>query len=101
MTFSPSRAPTSRTRSDGRSEEHTSELQSRSDIVCRLLLEKKKTNPSPRVTRAPSANSRSQIRLRPKSCTDSNRKQFFSPHTTYTSFAEDMIPATVIRYSLV
>src|SRR5216683_6350931 len=27
-----------------RSEEHTSELQSRSDIVCRLLLEKKKTN---------------------------------------------------------
>src|SRR5206468_12373731 len=25
---------------DGRSEEHTSELQSRSDIVCRLLLEK-------------------------------------------------------------
>src|SRR5699024_9892670 len=27
----------------GRSEEHTSELQSRFDIVCRLLLEKKKT----------------------------------------------------------
>src|SRR2546428_7566667 len=27
-----------------RSEEHTSELQSRSDIVCRLLLEKKKTH---------------------------------------------------------
>src|SRR5260221_2309778 len=27
---------------DGRSEEHTSELQSHSDIVCRLLLEKKK-----------------------------------------------------------
>src|SRR2546428_8134203 len=31
--------------SDGdRSEEHTSELQSRSDLVCRLLLEKKKKN---------------------------------------------------------
>src|SRR2546421_8115304 len=29
-------------RSHGRSEEHTSELQSRSDLVCRLLLEKKK-----------------------------------------------------------
>src|SRR5206468_12988234 len=29
-------------RHDLRSEEHTSELQSRSDIVCRLLLEKKK-----------------------------------------------------------
>src|SRR5260221_2220058 len=27
-----------------RSEEHTSELQSHSDIVCRLLLEKKNTN---------------------------------------------------------
>src|SRR2546428_6347423 len=29
-----------------RSEEHTSELQSRSDLVCRLLLEKKKNNHS-------------------------------------------------------
>src|SRR5699024_12782746 len=29
--------------SSGRSEEHTSELQSRFDIVCRLLLEKKNT----------------------------------------------------------
>src|SRR2546428_10261744 len=28
---------------EGRSEEHTSELQSRSDLVCRLLLEKKKS----------------------------------------------------------
>src|SRR2546421_8423269 len=28
---------------DSRSEEHTSELQSRSDLVCRLLLEKKNT----------------------------------------------------------
>src|SRR5437588_7425082 len=30
-------------RAEGRSEEHTSELQSHSDLVCRLLLEKKKT----------------------------------------------------------
>src|SRR2546427_9216014 len=29
-----------------RSEEHTSELQSQSNLVCRLLLEKKKTNSS-------------------------------------------------------
>src|SRR3712207_8196310 len=29
---------------DARSEEHTSELQSRQYLVCRLLLEKKKTN---------------------------------------------------------
>src|SRR3989440_4021251 len=34
----------SRSRSAHRSEEHTSELQSRSDLVCRLLLEKKKKN---------------------------------------------------------
>src|SRR2546421_5963854 len=31
---------------DPRSEEHTSELQSRSDLVCRLLLEKKKNKHS-------------------------------------------------------
>src|SRR6266496_6083336 len=36
---SPPRQP-----SRGRSEEHTSELQSRRDLVCRLLLEKKKKN---------------------------------------------------------
>src|SRR2546421_9639910 len=35
---------------DGRSEEHTSELQSRSDLVCRLLLEKKKKNKQHRQT---------------------------------------------------
>src|SRR2546429_6190671 len=32
-----------------RSEEHTSELQSRLHLVCRLLLEKKKQNPLPRI----------------------------------------------------
>src|SRR5215211_8413304 len=31
----------------GRSEEHTSELQSHSDLVCRLLLEKKKKKKTP------------------------------------------------------
>src|SRR2546428_9892416 len=34
--------PTERRSCNSRSEEHTSELQSRSDLVCRLLLEKKK-----------------------------------------------------------
>src|SRR3712207_7432339 len=33
-------------RAHHRSEEHTSELQSRQYLVCRLLLEKKKTRPS-------------------------------------------------------
>src|SRR3712207_6850269 len=32
---------------EGRSEEHTSELQSRQYLECRLLLEKKKTRPRP------------------------------------------------------
>src|SRR5215469_9902998 len=35
------------TASWGRSEEHTSELQSRRDLVCRLLLEKKKKKTKP------------------------------------------------------
>src|SRR3989475_8304845 len=35
----------------GRSEEHTSELQSQSNLVCRLLLEKKKKEDSQQVTR--------------------------------------------------
>src|SRR5258707_7851118 len=37
--------------SRSRSEEHTSELQSRQYLVCRLLLEKKKENPRPRLAR--------------------------------------------------
>src|SRR5260221_8870466 len=35
----------------GRSEEHTSELQSHSDLVCRLLLEKKKMTNTTRLGR--------------------------------------------------
>src|SRR2546430_7562058 len=41
--------------SASRSEEHTSELQSQSNLVCRLLLEKKKTTPDARaIHRLPS-----------------------------------------------
>src|SRR3712207_7205743 len=40
----PHRIAAPRVRSAGRSEEHTSELQSRQYLVCRLLLEKKKKN---------------------------------------------------------
>src|SRR5438034_10277148 len=39
------RTPAWRRRGISRSEEHTSELQSHSDLVCRLLLEKKKKTP--------------------------------------------------------
>src|SRR5436305_3872272 len=35
----------------GRSEEHTSELQSRPHLVCRLLLEKRNLTPNPTPTR--------------------------------------------------
>src|SRR5256886_4648978 len=37
-------SPDASATSASRSEEHTSELQSQSNLVCRLLLEKKKTN---------------------------------------------------------
>src|SRR2546427_8361744 len=39
------RATLAKISSVGRSEEHTSELQSQSNLVCRLLLEKKKKKP--------------------------------------------------------
>src|SRR5438067_9937684 len=39
--------PASRRSGQTRSEEHTSELQSRFDLVCRLLLEKKKITKQP------------------------------------------------------
>src|SRR5260221_2647097 len=42
-----------RPRLDCRSEEHTSELQSHSDLVCRLLLEKKRTAGTPHVPAQP------------------------------------------------
>src|SRR2546430_10386299 len=48
-------------RSCSRSEEHTSELQSQSNLVCRLLLEKKKKNSRSRTavtpTNTPTSNS--------------------------------------------
>src|SRR5258706_5541594 len=37
----------------GRSEEHTSELQSLTNLVCRLLLEKKKTSTAERMVEQP------------------------------------------------
>src|SRR2546430_12916791 len=51
---------------DERSEEHTSELQSQSNLVCRLLLEKKKqrhTILTPRTPLTPSSNARSVYAL--------------------------------------
>src|SRR6478672_6894196 len=42
ITFTPQAVDNAALAAGGRSEEHTSELQSRSELVCRLLLEKKK-----------------------------------------------------------
>src|SRR5947207_7879597 len=43
---------------EDRSEEHTSELQSHSDLVCRLLLEKKKTRTRSALRVTPAENRR-------------------------------------------
>src|SRR5258708_24893830 len=49
----------------GRSEEHTSELQSPDHLVCRLLLEKKKDSPTcPAAPRAPTRRPLQSVRYR-------------------------------------
>src|SRR5207247_9863195 len=53
--FSRSMRPMNSSRQGLRSEEHTSELQSRVDLVCRLLLEKKQRRAHPPRTQASSA----------------------------------------------
>src|SRR2546428_7296326 len=50
-------------RSSVRSEEHTSELQSRSDLVCRLLLEKKKSD----IPHKPACRTRARHAPKPRS----------------------------------
>src|SRR2546430_10698376 len=46
-----------------RSEEHTSELQSQSNLVCRLLLEKKKTVAAPRLYRGARIAARGRLQV--------------------------------------
>src|SRR2546429_1053924 len=53
------------TRPASRSEEHTSELQSRLHLVCRLLLEKKKTQMQ-RLSRSPMGVSQLHVRSDPQ-----------------------------------
>src|SRR5437588_4386208 len=52
-----------------RSEEHTSELQSHSDLVCRLLLEKKKNNTKDRLGRTRRRPTTSRHPQRPTTAT--------------------------------
>src|SRR2546422_6113622 len=56
-----------------RSEEHTSELQSRLHLVCRLLLEKKKTRPGSRA--------RLQLRQVPVALTRAWERQYYAAVT--------------------
>src|SRR5579875_4224584 len=49
-----------------RSEEHTSELQSHSDLVCRLLLEKKKKNTKKSETKKKKKNKKKKNKLHNK-----------------------------------
>src|SRR5438045_7115242 len=52
-------------RPERRSEEHTSELQSLRHLVCRLLLEKKKSTSQPTAHTAPHAHKRSRRTQQP------------------------------------
>src|SRR3989442_11901470 len=58
-----------RRRSRQRSEEHTSELQSRPHLVCRLLLEKKKKLLKAIAARGTDWHQSSEVRPAPRHCT--------------------------------
>src|SRR2546421_7504953 len=67
-----------------RSEEHTSELQSRSDLVCRLLLEKKKKTSTTRILNShPTACSRSRAHF--QSCLGIQNHNIHSTESALTS----------------
>src|SRR5699024_11642436 len=55
-----------------RSEEHTSELQSRFDLVCRLLLEKKNANAMRSLVKPAAADGRSQQAVEPRKLDNSS-----------------------------
>src|SRR5206468_6352225 len=62
----------SRNTRDDRSEEHTSELQSRSDLVCRLLLEKKNMDDSRNAYTPVSASARTWACVMPATYSTTN-----------------------------
>src|SRR5256885_3242806 len=64
-----------RSGSSGRSEEHTSELQSPCNLVCRLLLEKKKKNACPRRPWLSSYNTLAAPRPKPHLTTTKSNHQ--------------------------
>src|SRR2546421_3626419 len=66
-----------------RSEEHTSELQSRSDLVCRLLLEKKKKHHSTLVPATTHSISSAGICYSPACTPELSRHPHVRPATTH------------------
>src|SRR5260221_5367057 len=64
LSLCPAFASSTRARIELRSEEHTSELQSHSDLVCRLLLEKKKKTTVAVVRQHPHAHQRLMLTAR-------------------------------------
>src|SRR6266705_3421675 len=76
-----------------RSEEHTSELQSPYDLVCRLLLEKKKQDPG-------SARIVVQLTARPGGDHDSTSRDHPPIHFTQIFFFNDTPPPEIYTLSL-
>src|SRR3982751_2784500 len=85
-----------------RSEEHTSELQSRSDLVCRLLLEKKTRSPilwNRRIPCCSASNAPIAARYRSRHKTSSSSPFFFNDTATteiYTLSLHDALPISAI-----
>src|SRR5205085_5214581 len=67
---------------DWRSEEHTSELQSQSNLVCRLLLEKKKNKNTVHITLKPNSAQSRRNCLRPQ-----RARPMRSPKTLFSFFS--------------
>src|SRR2546430_9796619 len=64
--------------STDRSEEHTSELQSQSNLVCRLLLEKKKTHTKLQALRSNLVKKDTHVRQSHATCTHCDTSRFRS-----------------------
>src|SRR2546421_8155280 len=81
-----------------RSEEHTSELQSRSDLVCRLLLEKKKKNQKTHLAhKAPRLSShRTSRELTP----EQSRPSYTSKKITTTIAHESTHPTSIVTHTV-
>src|SRR6266496_4048147 len=90
-----------------RSEEHTSELQSRRDLVCRLLLEKKNelmephattTTSAVKATRSPSTTATTPVISRPDRLV--SRRSIFVSVSSMTFFFNDTAPTEISTLSL-